>query len=71
MKTYVIDRFEGGFAVAEEAGGGMINLNREKLPANAKEGDVVTEQHGIFKIDMHETKLRSERIKDLTKDLFR
>jgi hypothetical protein len=36
-----IDRFEGDFAVCEKADRTMINNEKNKLPANAKEGDTL------------------------------
>ncbi len=38
---YTIDRFEDDFAVVELENGGMANVPRMVLPAEAKEGDVV------------------------------
>lgn len=38
---YVIDRFEGDFAVCETPEGTMVNVARALLPADAKEGRAV------------------------------
>lgn len=46
----IIDRFEGEYAVIETEDG-MINVNREFLPADAREGDVVTINDGRYEIN--------------------
>ena len=52
----VIDRFEDEMAIFE---GG--NLPRERLPMATREGDVIkVNEHGIYYIDLPETKARRE-----------
>ena len=70
MQRYVLDRFEGKFAVLEAAGGGMRNLPREKLPEGCREGDVFNEENGVFTRDDEETRRRAEKISRLTKGLL-
>ena len=40
MEKYIIDRFEGEFAVLEKEDGGTIDVPKTQIP-DAKEGDVV------------------------------
>jgi hypothetical protein len=41
VPRYTIDRFEGDWAVLEDAGGRTFNIPREWLPPDAREGDVL------------------------------
>lgn len=68
-KLYIIDRFEGGFAVVEY-GGEMLNIRREDLPENAKSGDVLTRRDGRFAIDESGTAARRDEIRRLQDELF-
>ncbi|MBR5137083.1 MAG: DUF3006 domain-containing protein [Clostridia bacterium] len=61
----IIDRFEEGFAVVEIESGKMVNMPRELLPAEAKEGDVIN----IF-VDQEETTRRKKNINNLMNSLF-
>jgi hypothetical protein len=47
-----IDRFEGQFAICEKGGSGMIKIARQKIPAEAREGDVLIFEQDCFKIDV-------------------
>jgi hypothetical protein len=66
----MIDRFEGDFAVCEKEDKTMIDIERRKIPAEAKEGDALLVEGNKIIIDEEETKKREERIEDLTKDLW-
>jgi hypothetical protein len=66
----IIDRFEGEYAVCEKEDKTMIDIERSKIPAEAKEGDALLVEDNKIIIDEEETKKREERIKDLTKDLW-
>ncbi|ADU26933.1 DUF3006 domain-containing protein [Ethanoligenens harbinense] len=67
---YIIDRFEGETAVLEEDSGVMRDVPRNRLPAGAKQGDVLTETNGIFSVDTAATKKRTESIQEKIRDLF-
>ncbi len=48
----VIDRFEGEFAICQNADGKIMHIKRNKLPFDAKEGDVVIQDScGVFILD--------------------
>ena len=62
---YIIDRFEGDFAVIELADGSRADMPRKLVPAAAKEGDTLR-----IEVDEEETKRREERIGRLMDSLF-
>lgn len=66
----IIDRFEGNYAVCEEENKKMINIEKIKIPANAREGDVLKIIGDTITIDITETKKRKKEVEELTKDLW-
>lgn len=70
MATFVLDRFEGDYAVLEDEKGAMQNVKRALLPHGLKEGDVLREENGDYTFDEPATRERSERIRRLTDGLF-
>ncbi len=63
-----IDRFEGNYAVCEKESGTMINIEKSKLPSEAKEGDILIINDEVIEIDISETKKRKhiiERLMDM------
>lgn len=69
MKTS-IDRFEGSFAVCENADGTSMNIERSRLPKGAKPGDVLSIVGDTIGIDAEETEARKKKIAALVNDLF-
>ncbi len=70
-ELWVIDRFEGDFAVLEDEDGSHINAHRDLIPYNAHEGDVIEPcEHG-FTVREDLTAQRRERIREKSKKLFR
>lgn len=65
MKRYVIDRFEGNMAVCECEDKSTIDIKREILPKECKEGDCIVEEDGRYCIDKEETNRRKEKVKEL------
>lgn len=60
---YTIDRFEGDIAVLENRENGeILNIDRKKLPSDAKEMDILKYADGKFEIDKEETKNVKQRI---------
>ena len=49
-----IDRFEGEFAVCEKPDRTMINIEKEKLPVGAKEGDILVIEGDNIRIELLE-----------------
>ncbi|NLZ48065.1 MAG: DUF3006 domain-containing protein [Clostridiales bacterium] len=66
----VIDRFEGEYAVCEKNDRTMIDIERIKLPPEAKEGDVLEIKENQITIDREATDKRKKEIEELTKDLW-
>lgn len=63
----VIDRFEGEFAVCEREDRTMVNIPRTKVPAGAREGDVLAIDSEAISIDRDETARRTMEIEALLK----
>ena len=64
MRTLIIDRFEGALAVCEqERSEKLFGIDRQELPAGAKEGTVlkITDE-GELIIDEEETRRRREKL---------
>ena len=67
----VIDRFESDIAVCENIEGDkVIQIKREKLPINVKEGNVLKYDNNKYVIDFNSTKLLNKNIKEITKNLW-
>lgn len=67
----VIDRFESDFAVCEKSNREMINIEKSKVPSEAKEGSVlVISDNGDITFDIAKTKQKEAEIKKLAEDLW-
>ena len=69
MEKYIIDRFEGDFAVLEKEDGGTVDIKRELLE-NAREGDVIIFFDGKYIVDAEATQMRRKNIEDKMRRLF-
>lgn len=58
----VIDRFEDSVAVLE-TDDGMIDISRDLLPADAKEGDVLLRSGDGYSVDKQATEKRREEMR--------
>jgi len=68
---FVIDRFEGEFALCEKDNGEVELIVRESLPEDAAEGDVLTEDgEGGCITDPAEKEQRLEAAKNRMASLF-
>jgi Ran GTPase-activating protein (RanGAP) involved in mRNA processing and transport len=65
----IIDRFEENFAVIELENKEMVNLEKRRLPRDAKEGDVLNIEEEIT-INYKETEIRKKEVEELTENLF-
>jgi len=71
MKKYIIDRFEGLFAICENEGKKFINIRIELLPPDAKEGDCLyINENGVYFIDYENTEESRRRIRSKLDSLF-
>ncbi|AHM56747.1 hypothetical protein EAL2_c14520 [Peptoclostridium acidaminophilum DSM 3953] len=66
----VIDRFEGEVAVVELEDGRFVEIGRELLPENAREGDSLVIEGEKVSIDACDTKDRKEEAEKLMNELF-
>ncbi|MDE6427303.1 MAG: DUF3006 domain-containing protein [Ruminococcus sp.] len=66
----IIDRLENNKAVLE-TDGGMIEIERLQLPENAREGDVITENNGVWSVDIPATEKRRSDMRELMKRLMK
>ena len=69
MKKFIIDRFEGEFAVLEKEEGGTFDVPKSEL-GDAKEGDVVLLDDGVYIVDAEETQKRKKLISEKMRKLF-
>jgi hypothetical protein len=67
----VIDRFEGNFAVCEKEDRTMLNISKDKIPTNAKEGDILIIEGDNIRIDTGGTAKRKRVINDMMTDLWK
>jgi hypothetical protein len=65
-----IDRFEGKYAVCEKENRQMVNIEKSKLPPEAKEGDVLRIENDIIIADAKETQKKIKEMEHLTEDLW-
>lgn len=64
-----VERFEGDIAVCE-TDSGFIDIPRDKLPSDCREGDIVEKTDEGFKILRDETKSRRDKMRELLKRLM-
>lgn len=60
---YILDRFEGDFALIEQADKTMLQVSKKDLPAETKEGCVLKLQDGIWTVLHAETQERATQIR--------
>jgi hypothetical protein len=65
--VFIIDRFEGDWAIIEMENRHTFNMPRFVLPLGIKEGDVISIQVGI---DLVATEERADKAKRLINNLF-
>ena len=55
---YIVDRIEESIIVVEDQNGNIINLNKNKVNGQIKEGDCLREENEKFFLDTEKTKER-------------
>lgn len=71
MKQLSIDRFEGKFAICEDAEEKYFAIETAELPEGAREGDVLKiTDDGELVLDEEETRARRERITAKQRKIF-
>ena len=66
----VIDRFEENFVIVQLYNNDIVNIEKQEIPLEAKEGYVLNIGNSIT-IDYEETKKRKIKIENLTQGLWR
>lgn len=66
----IIDRFEDNIAICEKEDNSIIEIEKQKLPRDAKEGTVLIIHDDKIAIDKKETENKKSKIESLLKDLF-
>ena len=62
---YIIDRFEGDFAVCQNVSDdGIKNVRLNLILGEVKEGDVITFENGKYFLNIQKTNERKKRIKE-------
>lgn len=67
----IIDRFEGEFALCEKEDSCIVQIELERLPKGAVEGDVLVIENDELIIDKAATKARKIEISKLAKDIWK
>ena len=71
IEEFSIDRFEGEIAVLQNRKNGSITeIEKNKLPEDIKEGDIVKKINGKYSLDAEKTVEESNRIKNKMNDLW-
>lgn len=71
IQEFSVDRFEGDIAVLENReNGNRINVERNKLPNNLKEGDILKCINGKYSFDKDRTIDETNRIRDKMNNLW-
>lgn len=70
-KLYIIDRIEGEYLVLESPNGEMIDVKKEMVDGEAKEGDCLVKKDSYFFIDNEATIRRKEDIEKMMKGMWR
>ena len=71
IQEFSVDRFEGDIAVLENReNGNRINVERNKLPNNLKEGDILKCINGKYSLDKDRTIDETNRIRDKMNNLW-
>ena len=69
-ESFIIDRIESGFVVAETEDETMVNIPENLIKGDFKEGDILIKEDEFFKVDSDLTKKRKEEIDYLLKNMW-
>lgn len=71
IEEFSVDRLEDNIVVLENReNGNRIHVEKEKLPANIKEGDILKSINGKYSLDKQRTLEESSRIRDKMNNLW-
>ena len=66
----IIDRFEDDMAICEKEDSSIIEIEKHKLPVDAKEGSILIIHNDKIVIDKKDTKNQKSKIELLLNDIF-
>lgn len=69
-ESFIIDRIESGFVVAETCDEIMVNIPDNLIKGEFKEGDILIQDKEFFSVDSNLTKRRKEEINCIIKDMW-
>ncbi len=71
MKKFIIDRFEGNYAICEAEDKTFISIPKYKLPLDCKDGDcLVQDEDGMYREDIEVRTTKEKKIRDKMNRLF-
>ena len=69
-KEYIVDRFEGDYAILETESSTLINVNKNDIIGEVREGDLLIKKNNSYYIDKEKTEIRKNKINDIMKGLW-
>lgn len=66
----IVDRLEEEYIVCEDENKNIVNILKNEVEDEVKEGDIIVFVDGKYIINKEKTKNRKEYIQDLIKDLW-
>lgn len=71
METFIIDRFEGDFAICEREDCSMATIEKSRLPKGVRPGNILkVGEDGTIRLDVEEELRRREMIFRMQESLF-
>ena len=70
MKQYSVDRIVGGIAVLTDDNGAVKEVPCKDLPAEVKEGDILSFDGECYRLEAEKTADKKEEVKRLIDALF-
>lgn len=66
----IVDRLEEEYIVCEDENKNIVNILKDEVEDEVKEGDIIIFVDGKYIVNKEKTKDRKEYIQDLIKDLW-
>ena len=71
MKKFIIDRFEGSYAICETEDKSMVKVPKYKLPLDCREGDcLIQDTDEMYREDIEAKSTKEKKIRDKMNRLF-
>ncbi len=71
MKKFIIDRFEGNYAVCEMEDKSYISIPKYKLPLDCREGDcLLQDADDMYQKDIEAKTIKEKKLRDKMNRLF-